>query len=149
MYTLFYYKNIYLRYCFSQDFYFCTNIMTKKQVGEERTYSAYTFTLLFITKGIQDWNSSRSGSRNWYTGHRRRLLTGLLPLPCSTCFLTVPRTTSPGWHHPPSTLPTWSLIEKMPYSWISWRHFINRSSFLCDNSRLCQVDMQNPPVQIL
>jgi hypothetical protein len=37
-------------------------------------------------------------------------------------------------------LPTWSLIEKMPYSWISWRHFLNWSSFLCDNSSLCQVD---------
>jgi hypothetical protein len=36
--------------------------MTKKQVGEERLYSAYTSTLLFITKGGQDWNSSRSGS---------------------------------------------------------------------------------------
>jgi hypothetical protein len=37
----------------------CTNIMTKKQVGEERVYSAYTSTLLFITIGSQDWNSSR------------------------------------------------------------------------------------------
>jgi hypothetical protein len=26
-----------------QGFYSCTNIMTKKQVGEERVYSAYTF----------------------------------------------------------------------------------------------------------
>jgi hypothetical protein len=33
--------------------------MTKKQVVEERVYSAYTSTLLFITKGSQDWNSSR------------------------------------------------------------------------------------------
>jgi hypothetical protein len=40
------------------------NIMTKNQVGEERVYSAYTSTLLFITKGSQDWNSSRSGSRS-------------------------------------------------------------------------------------
>ena len=30
------------------------NIMTKKQVGKERVYSAYTSTLLFITKGSQD-----------------------------------------------------------------------------------------------
>ena len=44
--------------------YLCLNIMTKKQVGEERVYSAYTSTLLFITKGSQDWNSSRSGSRS-------------------------------------------------------------------------------------
>jgi hypothetical protein len=50
--------------CLSQGFYSCTNIMTKKQVGEERVYSAYTSTLLFITKGSQDWNSSRSESRS-------------------------------------------------------------------------------------
>jgi uncharacterized membrane protein YhaH (DUF805 family) len=50
--------------CLSQGLYSCTNIMTKKQVGEERVYSAYTFTLLFITKESQDWNSSRSGSRS-------------------------------------------------------------------------------------
>jgi hypothetical protein len=29
--------------------------MTKKQTGEERVYSAYSSTLLFITKGSQDW----------------------------------------------------------------------------------------------
>jgi hypothetical protein len=50
--------------CLSQGFYSCTNILTKKQVGEERVYSAYTSILLFITKGSQDWNSSRSGSRS-------------------------------------------------------------------------------------
>jgi hypothetical protein len=41
--------------CLSQGFYSCTNIMTKKQVGEERVYSAYTSRLLFITKGSRDW----------------------------------------------------------------------------------------------
>jgi hypothetical protein len=50
--------------CVSQGLYSCTNIMTKKQVGEEKVCLAYTSTLLFITKGSQDWNSSRSGSRN-------------------------------------------------------------------------------------
>jgi hypothetical protein len=40
------------------------NIMTKKQVEDERVYSAYTSMLLFITKGSQDWNSSRSESRS-------------------------------------------------------------------------------------
>jgi hypothetical protein len=39
--------------CFSQGFYSCTNIMTKKQVGEERVYSAYTSILLFITKEVR------------------------------------------------------------------------------------------------
>jgi hypothetical protein len=37
--------------------------MTKKQVGEERVYLAYTSILLFITKGSQDWNSNRSGKQ--------------------------------------------------------------------------------------
>jgi hypothetical protein len=40
-----------------------------------------------------------------------------------------------------------ALIEKMPYSWISWRHLPKWSSFLCGNSSLCQVDTQNQPVQ--
>jgi hypothetical protein len=34
--------------CLSQGFYSCTNIMTKKQVGEETVYSTYTLILLFI-----------------------------------------------------------------------------------------------------
>jgi hypothetical protein len=38
------------------------NIVTKKQVGEERVYSTYTSTLLFITKGSQDRNSHRAGT---------------------------------------------------------------------------------------
>jgi hypothetical protein len=41
-------------YYLSQGFYSCTNIMTKKQVGEKRIYSAYASTLLLITKGRQD-----------------------------------------------------------------------------------------------
>ena len=34
--------------------------MTKKEVGEERVYSAYTSTLLFITKEVR--NSHRAGT---------------------------------------------------------------------------------------
>jgi hypothetical protein len=40
--------------------------MTKKQVVEERVYSAYTSTLLFITKGSQDWNSSSKLGRKGF-----------------------------------------------------------------------------------
>jgi hypothetical protein len=108
-----------LRPCLSQGFYSCTNIMTKKQVGEERVYSAYISTLLFITKGSQDWNSSRSGSRSWCRGHGGMLLTGLLPLACSACFLIEPWAGSPGTTHNGPSHP-WSLVEKMPYSWISF-----------------------------
>ena len=135
--------------CLSRGFYSCTNIMIKKQVGEERVYSAYTSTLLFITKGSQDWISSRSKSRSWCRGHGGMLFTGLLPLACSACFHIEPKTTSPEMV--PHTMGPllWSLIEKMSYSWISWRHFPNWSSFLCDNFSLCQVDTQNQPVQYL
>jgi hypothetical protein len=45
--------------CLSQVSIPAYNIMAKKKVGEERIYSAYTSTLLFITKGSQDWDSSR------------------------------------------------------------------------------------------
>jgi hypothetical protein len=51
-----------------------------------------------------------------------------------------PRLTAQELSHPQGAFPPWSLIEKMPYSWISWRHFLNWSSFLCDNYSLCQVD---------
>ena len=71
--------------CLRQGFYSCTNIMTKKQIGEERVSSAYTSTLLFITKGSQDRNSNRVGSRSWCRACGRMLFTGLLPLACSAC----------------------------------------------------------------
>jgi hypothetical protein len=51
-------------------------------------------------------------------------------------------------HNGPSFHP-WSLIERMPYSWISWRHFLKGGSFLCDNPSLHQVDTQNQAVQHL
>jgi hypothetical protein len=38
------------------------HIMTKKQILEERVFSVYTSTLLFITKGSQDRNSNRAGT---------------------------------------------------------------------------------------
>jgi hypothetical protein len=44
------------------------------------------------------------------------------------------KTTSPEMVPPTRAFPPWSPIEKMPYSWISWRYFLNWSSFLCDNS---------------
>jgi hypothetical protein len=62
--------------------------------------------LLFITKGSQDWNSSRSGSRSWCRGYGGMLLTDLLPLACSACFLLETKTTSPGMAPPTVGPPT-------------------------------------------
>jgi hypothetical protein len=39
--------------CLNQGFYSCTNIMTKKQVGEERVYSAYTSIPKEVRTGTQ------------------------------------------------------------------------------------------------
>ena len=117
--------------------------MTKNQVGEERVYSAYTSTLLIITNGSQDWNSSKSGRRIWCRGHGGMLFTGLLGLlSYRTQDYQLRDGTAYSW---PSNL--WSIIEKMPYSWISWRHFLKKASFHCDNSSLCQGDRENEPAR--
>jgi hypothetical protein len=110
--------------CLSQGFYSCTNIMIKKQVGEERVYSAYISTLLFITERSQDWNSSRSGSRSWCRGHGGMFLTGLLHLACSACSLIEPKTTSPEMapptRGPPLLITNWEnalhldLVDAFP-----------------------------------
>jgi len=99
---------------------------SKKQVGEERVYSAFASPVLFIVKGSQDKNPSRVGTwrRELCRDQGGVLLTGLFLLACSARFLREPRTTSPEM--PPPTigwaLPHWSLIEKVPYSWILWWH---------------------------
>jgi hypothetical protein len=67
------------------------NIMTKKQVGEEKVYWPYSSTLLCITKGNQVWNSTKSGSRSWCRGHRGMFFTGLLHLACPACSLMEPK----------------------------------------------------------
>jgi hypothetical protein len=68
----------------------------------------------------------------------------LLTLACSTCFLIEPGTTSLGMEPPTMgwTLSRQSLIEKIPYSWISWRHFLSWGSLFLDDSSLCQADLK-------
>lgn len=50
---------------------------------------------------------------------------------CSVHLFTAHRTSSSGITPPILgwALPHWTLIEKMPYSWISWWHFLNWGSF--------------------
>jgi hypothetical protein len=80
--------------------------------------------------------------------HGGVLLTGLLPIPSSACFLIVPRITIPGMA--PSTM-GWALpyqlpVKKMPcrlaYSPILWRHFLNQGSLLSDDFSMCQFDIE-------
>jgi hypothetical protein len=72
----------------------------RSKLGRKGFIQLTLSTLLFITKGSGDWNSSRSGSRSWCRGHGGMLLTGLLPLACSACSLIEPRLPAQGWSHP-------------------------------------------------
>jgi hypothetical protein len=86
--------------CTSQGLYSCTNIMTKKQVEEERVYSACTSTLLLITKGSEQVWKQELMQRPW------RDVTYWLASPgLPACFLIEPKSTSPGMA-PPTMSPS-------------------------------------------
>ena len=86
--------------CLSQGFYSCTNIMTKKQVGEERVYSAYTSILLFITKGCR--TGTQAGQK---AGADAEAMEGCSLLACLACCLIKPRLPVQIWSHPQGAFP--------------------------------------------
>ena len=64
--------------------------MTKKQVGEERVYSAYTSILLLITMEVR--TGTQAGQE---AGADAEAMEGCSLLACLACFLIEPKTTSP------------------------------------------------------
>jgi hypothetical protein len=87
-------------YCLSQGFYSCTNIMTKKQVGEERVYLAYTSMLLFITKEVR--TGTQTGQE---AGADAEAMEGCSLLACllwlaQPARLYNPRLPAQRWSHP-------------------------------------------------
>jgi hypothetical protein len=64
--------------------------MTKKQVGEERVYSAYTSILLFITKEVR--TGTQAGQE---AGVYAEAMEVYSLLTCSACSLIELKTTSP------------------------------------------------------
>ena len=64
--------------------------MTKKQVGEERVYLAYTSILLFITKEVR--TGIQAGQN---AGADAEAMEGCSLLACLACSLIEPKTTSP------------------------------------------------------
>jgi hypothetical protein len=115
--------------CLSQGFYSCTNIMTKKQVREERIYLAYTSILLFITKGSQDWNSGRSESRSWCRGHGGMFFTGLLSLLSYRTKTTCPEMVPPTRGLSP-LITNWENASQLDLM----ETFPQLKLLLCDNS---------------
>jgi hypothetical protein len=129
-------------------FPFLHNIMIKKQVGRKG------FILLTLPHCCWSPKEVRTGTQaGQEAGADAEAMEGcyLLALASSILISLFSYRTKDyqprEWHHPQCALPPWSLIEKMPHSWISWRHFLSWSSFLCDNnSSLFQVDTWIQPV---
>jgi hypothetical protein len=87
------------RLCLSQDFYSCTNIMTKKQVGEERVYSAHTSALLFITKEVR--TGTQAGQEAGAAAEAMKGCSYWLVSPGLLSLLSYkPRLPAQRWHHP-------------------------------------------------
>jgi hypothetical protein len=120
--------------CLSQGFYFCTNIMTKKHLGRK---GLIQLTLPYCCSSpkksgleLKQVREQKLMQRPWRDVLYWLASTGLLSL----LSYKNPKLPAQRWSHSQGAFPPCSLIEKMPSSWISWRHFLNRSSFLCDNS---------------
>jgi hypothetical protein len=77
--------------------------MIKKQVGEERVYSAYTSILLFITKEVR--TGTQTGQEAGADAEAMEFFTGLLPLACSACSLIEPRLLAQRWFHTQGAFP--------------------------------------------
>jgi hypothetical protein len=99
-----------------------------EKLGEERK----GLLELHFHSTVHHWRKSGRdpGGRSWCRGHGGMLLTGLLIMACSPCFLIEPRANSPGMALPTMgwALPNQLLIKKLLYSQIFWRHFLNWSS---------------------
>jgi hypothetical protein len=82
--------------------------MTKKQVGEERVYFAYTSILLFITKEVRigtQAGQEAGADAEAIGGVGGMFITGLLLLACSACSLIEPRLQAQRWSHPQGAFP--------------------------------------------
>jgi hypothetical protein len=105
--------------CLTQGFYSFTNI--KKQAGEERVYSAYTFHIAVdhqrkLGLELKQSRKQEPKQRLWRDVTYWFASPGLLSLLYNTTQDYHPRDVTNHRGYSP-----WSLIEKMFNSWISWR----------------------------
>jgi hypothetical protein len=73
--------------------------MTKKQVGEERVYSAYIHFHTAVHHQRKPGVELKQVRKQELMQRPWRDVTGLLPLACSACFLIEPRTTKNSTIH--------------------------------------------------
>jgi hypothetical protein len=113
------------------------NIMNKMQVGGEKClFSVYFYTAIHHQRKsgleLKQVRKQELMQRSWRDDTCWLASPGLLSLLSYRMQECQPRD---GTIHRGPSYP-WSLIEKMPYSWISGRHFLKGGSLLCDNSSL-------------
>jgi hypothetical protein len=126
------------------------NTMTKSKSGREGfiwlTFPCDSSSLKEVRTGTQSGQESRS--RSWCRGDGGVLLTDLLSMACSACFLIESKTISPGVASSPMSRvpPQQSLIKKLPYrlaySPILGRPGLNWGSLISDNSVSHQIDVK-------
>jgi hypothetical protein len=106
---------------------FCWITMTTNQVEEERVYSAYTSTLLFITKGNQ--------ARSLEAGADAEATEGCCSLACSPwlAYRTQEHQPRSGTTHNEQGPPPWSLIVDLAAGFHEDIHSLNWSSFISDD----------------
>jgi hypothetical protein len=124
-------------YCLSQGFYFWTKHQDQEASWGEN--SAYTFHIAVDHQRMSGLELKQVREQELMQRPWRDVPYWLASTSLPSLLSYRTKTTSPEMAPPTRGPPPWSLIEKMPCSWISWRHFPNWSSFLCDNSSLCQV----------
>jgi hypothetical protein len=114
---------VYVCGCLSQGFYSCTNIMTK--LGRK---GFIQLTLPYCSSSprksgleLKQVTKQELMQRPWRDVLYWLVSPGLLSL----LSYRTQRLPAQRWSHPQGAFPPLSLIEKMPYSWISWRHFLN------------------------
>lgn len=93
-------------------------------------------------KSGQKLKGQKPKGRGWSRGHEGAQVTDWFVLHGLLSLLIEPRTINPGMapHTMDWAISHQSLIKKMPYSRILWRHFLNCGSPLSGNSSSCQVE---------
>lgn len=133
-------------YFLSLGYYSCDKTSWPRQLDEERGYLAYMSFCSSRLKVVRAraQTGQEAGGRNWHRSHGGVLLIGLLPMTCSVWFCTETRTISPKLNPPTMdwVVTRQSLILKMLYNTIIWRHFFfSWGSLLSVIGSLCQVEI--------
>ena len=126
--------------CLIQDVYCCDKT---PWLGEEFILSQF-YTAVHHQKqwGAGTQAGQEPGGRSWWRSHGTTMLTGLLPMACSVCFLIEPRTTSPGmapltmgWALPDQSLrkglAAWSFLDRASLCRPGCPGFTQRSACFC------------------